>query len=259
MQIYNYSEIILEIMNYYESLGKEILSRYETISSLTQQTKIKGDYTEAIVGDFIGKFLPKNFEVGHGLVYNSKTNKTSPECDVIVYDVGRSAPIFRSEGLVIVNSRYVRIVVQVKSKLTWTTLGRAIQHLKAIHQVNNNIIKGIVGFEAYVLLKTLYYRSWKSHVVQFLNIFNSKCNENSELLKNQMRFFVENLRNYAFPIVEPSYPHEDFILSAFSRDVPELAFRENQDESEVKSILSDIYSKGFKTVLREKFPNYFSE
>jgi len=96
-------------MDYYESLSKEIFSRYETITSLTQQTKIKGDYTEAIVRDFIGRFLPQNFRVGHGLIYNSEIRKTSPECDVIVYDVGRSAPIFRSEDLVVVNSRYVRV------------------------------------------------------------------------------------------------------------------------------------------------------
>ena len=239
-------------MDYYESLTKEIFSRYETITSLTQQTKIKGDYTEAIVRDFVGRFLPRRYEVVHGLVYNSKTGKKSPECDVIVYDIERAAPLFKSEDLVIVDGNYVRIVMQVKSQLTSTTLKEAIKNLKLVKEINSHIIGWIVGFEAKDLLKTMYFNSWKSHVVQFLQIFSSKCKENPELLKSQMKFFVENLRNYAVPFFSPTYPQKNFVLYDFSNEVPTFSFRDNENEREVKRVLSDIHARGFQTVWTER-------
>lgn len=246
-------------MDYYESLTKEIISRYETITSLTQQTKIKGDYTEAIVRDFVGRFLPRRYEVGHGLVYNSTTGRKSPECDVIVYDVERAAPLFKSEDLVIVDGNYVIIVMQVKSQLTSTTLKEAIKNLKLVKEVNSHIIGWIVGFEANDLLKTMYLNSWKSHVIQFLQIFRSKCKENPELLKAQMKFFIENIRNYAVPFSSPTYQQKDFILYDFSNKVPIFSFHESESEAEVKRVLSDIYTKGFQKVWTERNSKFQEE
>lgn len=88
---------------YYESFTKQILARRDQIRSLTRQSKIQGDYYEALVREFIRKHIPKRYSVGHGLVFDEREQKRSKECDVIVYDSSKRQPLFQSQDLVIVN------------------------------------------------------------------------------------------------------------------------------------------------------------
>jgi hypothetical protein len=236
-------------MDFYECLRNELLAKSGALKSLTQQSKVKGDYTEALVRDFIRRFVPQKYKVGHGIVYNRRTQQSSRECDVIVYDISEAAPLFESQDLVIVDSRQVKIVMQVKSTINSNAMKEAIANLEAIKRVSSNVIGWIFGFETTVMLRTLYLKAWKSHVVQFLQVLQSKCNENKELLDNQMRFFVDMIRHYTLPF-SPSGMDYFIIYDDPTGNVPGTHFIKNMAEETVKEQISHIYRDGFWSYFR---------
>ena len=81
-------EITME--DFYEEVKKELLSKREQLRSLTRQSKIQGDYFEALVRDFVGRFIDDPLSVKHGLIYDHKGQR-SRECDVIIYEKGKNS------------------------------------------------------------------------------------------------------------------------------------------------------------------------
>jgi hypothetical protein len=139
--------------DYYEELEKEFFAKREQLRKLTLQTKIQGDYHEALVREFISRFIDDRLSVKHGLIYDDKGQR-SRECDVIIIEKGRK-PLFESGDLVIVNEKHVKFVIQVKSKLTSGTLKNAIANLEEVKKLDNNIMCWIIGFESKLLFNQL--------------------------------------------------------------------------------------------------------
>jgi len=239
-------------MDYYESLVKELLAKRELVRSLTRQCKIQGDYHEALIRDFARRFIPQMYEVGHGIIFDEKMNK-SRECDVIIYRIRERRPLFKSQDLVVVSSKDVKIVMQVKSRLYSRTLKDAIANLKEVKKLSKNILTWIVALENSTLLKTLYYNAWRSRAVQFLHVFLSKRRtENTVLLESQMKFFVDLLRIYTEPgsgstealvIYDGQYGGRRTGWMALHE--PRKGYKFEDEEKRVKAILEDIYRKGF--------------
>jgi len=224
----------------YGELEKELFAKREQLRGLTLNPKILGDYHEELIRDFISRRIDDRLSVRHGVIYN-ENGERSRECDVIIYEKGRK-PLFESGNLVIVNEDDVRFVLQVKSRLTSRTLKSAINNLKQVKKLNNQIMCWIVGFETKMLFKTLYLEAWRSGSVQFLHVFNSEIKkENKLLLDSQMRFFVNAIRqcgNY------PKYGYtNDFVI--YQEGSRRLALKQGEDEENVKNILSELYSTGF--------------
>jgi len=226
---------------YYEGLKKELLSKREQLRSLTRQPKIQGDYYEALVRDFVSRFIDDPLSVKHGLIYDHKGQK-SRECDVIIYEKGKK-PLFESGDLVIINEEDVRFVIQVKSRLISSTLKDAIENLREVKKLNNQIMCWIVGFETKLLLKTMYLKAWRSGVVQYLQVFCSdRKNEDMSLLSNQMMFFIEavircrDFQKYGYT--------NDFVIH--QKDRFRIALSHGNKEEEIAKKLSRIYSLGFQ-------------
>jgi hypothetical protein len=177
-------------MNFYESEKQILLANIDKLKFFTSQTKIKGEYLEALVRDLVRKYIDDKFKVKYGILVDDKGNR-SEECDIIVYEQGKK-PVFEfREDLVIVNAKDVRFVIQVKSTLTSSTLKNAIKNLKKVKELNKYIRCWIVGFKTKTLLKTLYLNSWRSKSVQYLHAFESNLpTENKLLLNKQMEFFI---------------------------------------------------------------------
>lgn len=233
-------------MDFYGYLKNELLAKNGALRSLTQQSKVKGDYTEALVRDFIRRFVPQRYKVGHGIVYNPRNGQRSRECDILVYDVSEAAPLFESQDLVIVDSNQVRIVMQVKSTINSNTMKEAISNLQAAKRLNANIIGWIFGFETTLMLKTLYLEAWKSRVVQFLQVLQTKRKkESSDLLDNQMRFFVDMIRHYTYASYNISGMDYLIIYDDPRGELPGTHFLQRMTEEEVKDQISHIYNVGF--------------
>lgn len=240
-------------MDYYENLKNELLAKRGTVRSLTRQSKIQGDYHEALVRDFVGRFIPQEYEVGHGIIFNDMMQERSRECDVIIYSIRERRPLFKSQSLVIVDSRDVKIVMQVKSMLTSKTLKESIQNLRVVKKLNQNILCWIFGFETNVLLYTLYLNAWKSGAVQFLHAFKSQCKtERNELIGSQMKFFVDLLRRYTEPgsgyteaLVIYSGDYRRRTTGWIALHEPRERYKYEDEVKRVKKTLRDIYQKGF--------------
>jgi len=230
--------------NYYSSYRDELLARRERIRSLTKQSKVQGDYHEALIRELVRQQIPEKYKVGHGLVYDEKSEKKSHECDVIVYGTETKALFeFESQDLVIAQPDAVKFVIQVKGKLTSKTLKDAVHNLKSIKAINHQIMCGVVGFETDVLLKTLYFNAWKSKAVQFLHVFKSeRVKENKDLLENQMKHFIEILRYYGKSPPYSYTPH--LVISIDENTRAAIRLEEHETEERVMSILSKIHSKG---------------
>jgi hypothetical protein len=224
----------------YGELKKELFAKREQLRALTLNPKILGDYHEELIRDFVSRFIDDRLSVKHGLIYDDNGQR-SRECDVIIYEKGRK-PLLESGNLVIVNEVDVRFVLQVKSKLTSRTLKSAINNLKQVKKLNDQIMCWIVGFETKMLFKTLYLEAWRSGAVQFLHVFNSEMKKEDKLLgDNQMRFFVNAISqcgNY------PKYGYTNDLV-IYQEGSRRLALTQGEDEQNVKNILSEIYSIGF--------------
>ncbi len=66
-------EITME--DFYEGLKKELLSKREQLRSLTRQPKIQGDYYEALVRDFVDRFIDDSLSVKQ-VIYDHKGQKS---------------------------------------------------------------------------------------------------------------------------------------------------------------------------------------
>jgi hypothetical protein len=232
--------------NYYLELKKELLAKREQLRNLTRQSKLQGDYHEALIRDFISRFIDDKLAVKHGLIFNNE--QLSRECDIIIYEKGKK-PLFESGDLVIVNEEFVKFVVQVKSTITSATLKRAIDNLREVKKINKNIMCWIVGFETKLLFRTMYLNARRSGAVQFLHAFHSeKKRESESLLGFQMRMFVDFIRQCGD---YPRYCHvNDFVIYKEGKGKPALLLTEDEQKNE--AILSEIYSKDLWDALNRR-------
>ena len=96
-----------------------------------------GVYREGIIKNFLSPFLPTRLAIGSGFIITSK-NRISTQCDIIVYDKEHTPLIENSE------QRFFPVecvvgVIEVKSKLTKSTLKEALIKLTAIKDLRNDI------------------------------------------------------------------------------------------------------------------------
>ena len=105
---------------FYTSFKTALLARRNRIASLVENTKIKGDYHEALIREFIKEHISPTLKVGHGILFDAEKNQVSGECDVIIY-WRNLKPIFEYQDLVIVDPGDVAILA-VPTELSLQTI-----------------------------------------------------------------------------------------------------------------------------------------
>lgn len=229
------------MQDYYNKLKEELFAKREQLRTLTRQSKIQGDLSEALIREFLVKFIDEKFAVKYGVLSDDKGN-SSGECDVIIYQK-KDKPWFEFVDLVIARSEDVRFVIQIKSSITSSTLKDAIASLNAVKKLNKNIWCWIVGYKTTLLFKTLYLNAWRSRCVQFLHAFMSdKKTEDKALLNAQMEQFVKTIRHCGN---HSQYSWSDS-LQVGQRDTDQIVLPSDSDERKIKSIISSIYENSEK-------------
>jgi hypothetical protein len=221
---------------HYDKVKEELLAKREQLRTLTRQSKIQGDLSEALIREFIARHIDDRFAVKYGVLFDGK-GKSSGECDVIIYEK-KDKPYFEFGDLVIASSDAVRFVVQIKSSLTSSTLKDAIDSLKVVKKLNKNIWCWIVAYRTTLLFKTLYLNAWRSKSVQFLHAFlSNKKTENKTLLNAQMEQFVNTIRSCRN---HSQYSWSDS-LQVCQTDTDRIVLPSDSDATRIKSIISSIY------------------
>ena len=239
------------MQDFYSHLKEELFAQREQLRALTRQSKIQGDFSEALMRDFLTKFIADKFAVKHGILYDDGKDETSKECDIIIYEKDNK-PLFEFGDLVIARPEDVRFVIQIKSKITSSTLKRAIDNLKSVKKLNKFIWCWIVGYETDLLFKTLYLNAWRSRSVQFLHAFRSeKKTENESLLNKQMEYFVNAIRRCG-EYKKYSYSKS---LHLCQTDKDRIVLEDDRGEKEIESRIKMIYENSSNLQQYRKFIN----
>lgn len=106
-----------------------------------------GVYREGIIKDFLCPFLPTRLTIGSGFIITSK-NRISTQCDIIIYDK-ENTPLIENSGQRFFPVECVAGVIEVKSKLTKSTLKEALVKLAAIKELRNDIDSSPYIFKDY--------------------------------------------------------------------------------------------------------------
>lgn len=107
-----------------------------------------GVYRERIIKEFLSPFLPTRLAIGSGFIITAK-NRISTQCDIIIYDKEHTPLIENSE------QRFFPVecvvgVIEVKSKLTKSSLKDALIKLAAIKDLRNDIDSNPYIFKNYI-------------------------------------------------------------------------------------------------------------
>ena len=71
--------------NYSYGLRDELLAKREQLRGLTKQSRIQGDYHEALIKEWFLRFIDDKLSVKNGLIINGKQER-SGECDIIIFN-----------------------------------------------------------------------------------------------------------------------------------------------------------------------------
>jgi len=84
-----------------EELAKKSWSLWHMLelSETRKSAQVGGVVLEGIAKDFIREFLPMGFGIKGGLVFDVESEKTSPQCDAIIY---RGVPFLEFTDVVVV-------------------------------------------------------------------------------------------------------------------------------------------------------------
>lgn len=105
--------------HYYISVGKEIQSQFDRVSSLVDDARLSsGEWKEQLIRNYLIKYLPKRFAVGRGYIKNPYNKTCSKQVDIIIYDQLTHAPYFQDRDLVILPPEAVVAVIEMKSGTT---------------------------------------------------------------------------------------------------------------------------------------------
>lgn len=99
-----------------------------------QHRGVRGGLREASVREFLAARLPTSYSVASGEVIDSR-DRYSRQADLLVYEADRNAP-FRSGDSILLPAEAALAVVEVKSRLTATEMGAAVNVARSIRELS---------------------------------------------------------------------------------------------------------------------------
>lgn len=103
--------------------------------------------------DFIGRYLPKRFDVCSGFIAGQLlTRQISPEIDIFVSDFSNAPPIHNEGSIQIARASSVLAAIEVKSSFNSVSLGESSSHFAAVNQITRSSVNetwhGIFFFDS---------------------------------------------------------------------------------------------------------------
>lgn len=141
--------------DFLDSWATEIESRAERVRTLigNRHWASDGHHKEFLIREFLARYLPSSFRVGHGFIRTHLPNAAcSPEIDVLITNPGSHPLFFDEGGLQVAPVKSLRAAVEVKSTFGSTeliqTLRRTarIRHLVNAERPSNDVWLGAVFY-----------------------------------------------------------------------------------------------------------------
>lgn len=99
---------------------------------LSHQRQASGIFREGLLKDFFRGLLPTNVSIDSGFIYAFDLLPPSRQLDILIWDSGRHAPVFRSADFVIVPPESVIATLSVKSNLENRDIDDGLQNLLSV-------------------------------------------------------------------------------------------------------------------------------
>lgn len=199
---------------YYESINNEFMALKERITYLIGYTHhpTTGGYQEALLKDFIARYLPENIGVSRGFVvfnqrqenYQERRNEleyNSNEMDILLYDKTRPT-LYKSKDLVIVDVHSVKGIIEVKGNLNTAILDNTIEKLKNnIAKINEykdeKIYSGIFAYKTSNFSDERILNNLQVETnVDLNNVINHICLGNKKFIKFWEQHPAHHVDNY---------------------------------------------------------------
>ena len=157
--------MVMKTPAYLESWSKELQSRADRVRQLIGGVHwlSDGHHKEAILREFLQRYLPLNLQISRGFVRSSLSEQCSPEVDVLITDPIAHQPFFNEGGLQIVPPTSVIAYVEVKTQF----------RKPGLHDALTSIANTQLVLSSYVDLSKV----WRS--VFFFSIPESRSSESA--------------------------------------------------------------------------------
>ena len=124
--------------DYFRLVSNELLNKLNQIRHfIKKHNPTIGVLTEEILRDFLKTYLPKSISVEQGFIMSS-SGELSKQCDILIYDSFRFAPLYRLNGIVIVPTESVLAIVEVKTTVTKQICHDAIDYFKNVKAISSS-------------------------------------------------------------------------------------------------------------------------
>ncbi len=139
----------VDVSNVLRTYSQDLLRDYEQENGISSIAFDRGPPRENAVRALLSARLPGRYGVGEGIVIDASDGQ-SLQNDVVIYDRQRCPWIATPKAMTIWPYEYVYGVVEVKSALTESTLGEAIEKAAAVKSLKRqgNEYSGMPGFMA---------------------------------------------------------------------------------------------------------------
>jgi hypothetical protein len=132
----------ISINYYYELKAKELATQLESAKLFFKNHKPSYGFSgETILREFLSSNMPCRVKVTQGFVQNEKQD-ISPQCDIIIYDSHKYAPIAKFGEIEVIPSLAVLSTIEVKTSVNKNTFQIALKNNFLLNElgVNNNYL-----------------------------------------------------------------------------------------------------------------------
>lgn len=123
-----------DVAAYLESWGLELAARQNRVRQLIGDAHwlSDGHHKEAILREFLSRYLPRDVECSTGFVRRSTGEKRcSPEIDIMLFSSKLHLPYFAEGGINIVDPASLLATIEVKSRFAIDPLKDALKNIQA--------------------------------------------------------------------------------------------------------------------------------
>lgn len=124
----------VNIKQLFKNVSAKLMQEFEETEKTLNFPPDRGGQREEAIRKFLSEKLPRRYGISKGFVV-SPEGIQSDQCDVIVYDADTSPIFYTDANQEILPIESVYAVIQVKSRLTPSSLDEAIKNIKSFKQI----------------------------------------------------------------------------------------------------------------------------
>ncbi len=145
----------MDLKEVFNAIGSQMLVDFEHFNNQIKHLGERGVEREVGLAGFLQSYLPGQYAISSGEIVDV-SGATSQQCDLIVFDSSNCPLLLAGKHYRIFPAEPVYAVVEVKSKLTISELGDAVEKIKTVKSLHREN-----GWIAGVLFA--YKSSWKTN------------------------------------------------------------------------------------------------